>query len=169
MNRVNVLLCSCLLLLQGVALASESEQQGQWQLVGKAQLRVLFFDVYESRLYTEDGRYQEGQRPIRLDIHYQRDITASKLLEQTRKEWRHLGVEQAKVETWSDKLKALWPDVGKGDLLSFDIDEHGKGRFTYNGTPLGVISDSEMTTTFLHIWLSPNTSRPEHRAQLITP
>jgi hypothetical protein len=152
----------------GAAATEEPVPQDYWQRVGSAQLSVLFLDVYESRLYSEDGRYSEGQRPLRLDIQYKRDISARRLLEQTRKEWRHLGVSSEHIMVWSRKLEALWPDVKKGDLLSFVIDEHGVGRFSYNDAELGALTDPVLTKRFLDIWLSPDTSRPEHRQQLLS-
>lgn len=146
---------------------AETREPEQWQLVGQAQLNVMFFNIYQSRLYTRDGEYAAGQLPVRLDIKYQRDISAETLVEQTQKEWRHLGISQTKVREWSPRLTELWPNIQKDDRLSFQVDAQGTGSFTHNGNRLGTIDDTEMADSFLAIWLSPNTSRPEHRQQLI--
>ena len=79
MNRFS--LCLLALLLAGNA------QAEQLQLVGKARLEVLFWSIYDSRLYTADGSYTDGQRPLRLELEYLRDIEAADLVEQTRNEW----------------------------------------------------------------------------------
>ena len=49
---------------------------GALQMVGQARLNVLFWPVYDSRLYSPDGRYAEGARPLRLEIQYLRDVEA---------------------------------------------------------------------------------------------
>lgn len=138
-----------------------------WQLVGQAQLKVMFFDIYQSRLYSTTGAYTHDQLPIRLDITYQRNISAKKLLEQTEKEWRHLGIDENAINQWSDHLADLWPDVTKNDVLAFLVGMDGKGTFFYNGTRLETVNDTALARAFLDIWLSPKTSRPEHRQQLI--
>ncbi len=57
------------------------------QKVGEAKLRVLFWDIYYSRLYTESGNYQRGDRPLKLEIQYLLDIKSDALVERTRTEW----------------------------------------------------------------------------------
>ena len=61
------------------------------------------------------------------------------------------------------------PDVGavQEPGVGFELDDSGAARFFHNGDPLGDIPDEEFGAQFLAIWLSPDTSRPELRAQLI--
>ncbi|MEM6579718.1 MAG: chalcone isomerase family protein [Pseudomonadota bacterium] len=139
----------------------------QWQLVGEARLKVLFWSVYDSSLFSEDGRYTEGQRPLRLEIKYLRDIEASDLLENTQSEWEGLpGVPAASGE-WLQDLALIWPDVKANDVLAFEVNSEGAGEFFLNGESLGGIDDSEFSGYFLDIWLSPDTSRPKLRQGLI--
>ena len=46
----------------------------QLELVGSARLQVLFWPVYDSRLYATDGRYTPDKLPLRLEIEYLRDV-----------------------------------------------------------------------------------------------
>ena len=140
---------------------------GPLQMVGEARLKVMFWPVYDSRLYSPDGSYESGQRPLRLDIEYLRDIDAEDLVAHTRKEWERLEVADASRQPWLDTLGRLWPDVGENDVLSLVVDEQERSTFLLNGEPLGEIVDPEFGENFLGIWLSPDTSRPELRLSLL--
>ena len=76
---------------------------------GSATLRVLFWDIYESTLFTPDGAWSPDIRPLRLDIRYLRNIEAVKLIEQTRKEWQSQGIESEQHEGWLALLEAFGP------------------------------------------------------------
>lgn len=134
---------------------------------GEAKLSVLFWDVYESTLYTPDGIYESGVRPLRLEIRYLRDIKGIDLVKQTGKEWRDQGLEDPRHTIWLGELLSLWPDVSKGDVITLDLDESGIARFSFNDDTLGSITDPDFGRDFAGIWLSPNTTRPELRAALI--
>jgi len=136
------------------------------QMVGQARLNVLFWPVYDSRLYSPDGSYAEGSRPLRLEIQYLRAVRAQDLLEQTRKEWQRLGTGVAQQQ-WLAALEQIWPDVGENDVLSLVLDEQDRSTFLLNGSPLGTIEDPAFGRELLAIWLSPETSRPELRLALL--
>jgi hypothetical protein len=138
-----------------------------WLQVGKARLSVLFFDVYDSTLKTPSGQYNGYREPVALEIHYLRDIKASALVQQTVKEWKSLGLSPETYESFLQPLETLWPDVKKGDSLTFVVLPDGSNTFYYNGRELGGLDHPQFGQHFLDIWLSPNTTRPELRAQLL--
>ncbi len=135
-------------------------------LVGEARLQVLLWEVYHSRLFAPGGRYQPDARPLRLEITYLRDIDSAALVKQTAKEWRHLGQEHPSQAEWLSLLAGLWPNVSEGDVLVLDINE-GSSQFSHNGETLGEIADADFGPSFLAIWVSPDTSRPELRRALL--
>lgn len=137
------------------------------QLVGEARLNVMFWSVYDSRLYTENGRYENAQRPLRLEIQYLRDFAAQALVEQTGEEWDHLQLSHERRDQWLEQLTTLWPDVGKNDVIALEIDTANRSTFYFNGEKLGVIDDADFGEHFVAIWLSPDTSRPALREALI--
>lgn len=140
---------------------------GSLKPVGEARLKVLFWPVYHSRLYSENGAYQRGQRPLRLEIEYLRDITAVQLVERTGQEWQSQNLTHENQQQWLVLLGTLWPDISKGDRLALELDADNRSRFYFNGEPLGEIADPDFGQQFLDIWLSPNTTRPELRSALI--
>lgn len=134
---------------------------------GEAKLSVLFWDVYESALYTPVGACQPEARPLKLEITYLRDIPAADLIKQTRKEWEAQDLEHPKHPEWLATLGTLWPDVKEGDRLELHVDENNISTFYFNGEKLGEIWEPLFGEHFAGIWLSPNTTRPELREALL--
>lgn len=135
--------------------------------VGNGHFKVAFFSIFKSQLYTLDGTYQESSRPLQLHLQYQRNIKAKQLIKQTQKEWQHLNMQHQARHDWLKKLEKMWPDISKHDTLSLVINEQGVSEFLFNEKPIGKIVDPEFGKHFIAIWLSPNTSAPAHRKQLL--
>ena len=134
---------------------------------GTALLKVLFWEVYESSLYTPDGTWQDDTRPFRLDIRYLRTISAEDLVKQTGKEWAEQGKASPQHTTWMEDLRTLWPDVTSDDVISLAVDKAGVSTFLFNGEVIGSLQDPQFGEDFSGIWLAENTTRPKLRAQLI--
>lgn len=146
----------------------------QWPVVGEAKLSWFVFDIYHSRLRTPDGRYLRSEdippHPLVLEIHYLRDITRQQLLEATGEQWQALGVKPQRRTDWLTELAAFFPDINSGDRLAYKTDGQ-EGQFYYaagpDWKPIGVIDDHKLNNAFLSIWLSPETSYPDLRRDLI--
>ena len=143
------------------------EPDDSFQTVGEARLRVFLFDVYDSELSTLNGTYAPEQRPVKLEITYLRDFKAQSIVQQTIKEWRHLGIAPKQYEHYLPLIDDLWPDIKKGDTLTFVVGSDESNEFFHNGRSLGGVNNPGFSADFLAIWLSPDTSQPELRAQLI--
>ena len=143
------------------------EQARPLKLVGSSQLRVAFFKIFNSELFTKSGKWNDPRHSFRFELTYQRNISGSVLAKQTAKEWNHLKFEDARRSEWESKILAIWPDVKKGDKIAFDVDEKGVSRFYYNDSWLGSLEDPDFAPAFIAIWLSPKTSRPAHREGLL--
>ncbi|CAM2885521.1 hypothetical protein [Vibrio rarus] len=156
-------------------IGQQTQQWAQWPTVGKADLNVLFFDIYTSELRAPQGRYQVGvditPHPLALSITYERDISKQHLLKETKKQWQHLGYGQDQWQPWARRLGGIYPDVANGEQLVYISDGQG-GAFIYirnDGVTemRGHIDDEALNDAFLAIWLSPNTEYPKQRKQLI--
>ncbi len=150
-----------------VAEDSIAQPLSNLKAVGSAKLRVLFFDVYTSELKTESGKYFDGIRPIQLRINYERDIKSRALIKQTKKEWDAQMVSVSNQRNWVNKLEEIWPDIKSGDTLIFELYKNEKNQFFYNGREIGNIGDSNFGETFLDIWLSIKTTRPNIRKAML--
>ena len=127
----------------------------------------MVFKVFDSAIFTESGEWQDPTKTFRYGLTYARTIAGAVLASQTTKEWEHLGFTDERQSGWVEYLEAIWPDVSKGDTITFDVDAAGVSRFYFNGEWLGAIEDPDFAPLFIAIWLSPETSRPAHREGLL--
>ena len=154
----------CTLVFSGVSMANPLDDLKK---VGEAKLKVLFWDVYNSSLYTKTGEYQAGQFPQALKINYLRDIDAEDLIERTQDEWDKLGIKRVTFNQWIPLLTNIFPDIKKGDTLLLSVSENQQSEFFFNGKTIGKISDQTFGKNFLRIWLDENCSYPRVRKKLI--
>ena len=166
MKKTTFIFAATLLLCSWVVHADVTEI-APLQKCGAAKLRVLFWDVYESTLFTPSGNYEPDARPFRLDIRYLRDISAKDLINQTKKEWRAQGLVNPQQDEWLITLADIWPNVATGDTLVLLVDEENHSEFSMNGVEIGRIESAQFSAAFAGIWLSPKTTRPALRAALI--
>lgn len=137
------------------------------ELVGETRLSVMFWDVYDARLYTESGEYKDAkQRVLRLD--YLRDIEAADLVETTEEEWERLDYEvDAESKEWLAALAEMWPDVSEGDCITLRETSDGYAEFYGNDGLLGTIESATFTQRFLDIWLAEKSRFEDERNELI--
>jgi len=164
-------------LAEDAALASENAAASSYFIafdalpplkeIGRSSLRVMVFKVFDSALFTESGEWQDSTKSFRYELTYARNIAGAVLASQTTKEWEHLGFTDERQSGWVEYLEAIWPDVSKGDTITFDVDAAGVSRFYFNGEWLGAVEDPDFAPMFIAIWLSPETSRPAHREGLL--
>jgi hypothetical protein len=135
--------------------------------VGSAQFSVLFWDIYNSHLFTKSGRYEENSdQDVIFKIEYLKDITAKELIKRTVEQWQHLKYKKSDYEAFIPRLKSLWPNISAGDSLTLYRNNQST-EFYFNNMNIGVIDNEEFYKLFLAIWLSPDTSEPELRQSLI--
>jgi len=145
---------------------SFSEEQTDFKKVGEARMEYLFWVVYDATLYTRSGSYKQGAHPVKFTLTYLRDFAAKDIVKATKEQWQHLGKSGLSAK-YANKLLALWPDIKKGESLSLQTSPSGQATFYHNDKKLGEITDSQFANQFLAIWLSPNTSEPALRKQLL--
>lgn len=136
------------------------------KLVGEAQFSMLFWDIYHSQLFTPSGEFDDVIPGTVFEIKYQRNISQSDLIERTIEQWQHLGFSEETYQAYPPVLAALWPDITKGDKLTLVVSERSSD-FYFNERFLGRVNDDSFAQIFLAIWVSPNTSQPKLRQQLI--
>ena len=108
----------CTLVFSGFSVANPLDDLKK---VGEAKLKVLFWDVYNSSLYSKTGEYQAEQFPQALKINYLRDIDAEDLIERTKDEWEKLEIKQVTFSQWIPLLTNIFPDIKKAIYACNDI------------------------------------------------
>ena len=137
------------------------------QKVGEAKLEFLFWDIYNSELYSESGAFNQQEYPLALKIQYLRNIDAKDLVDKTAEEWQKLGYTDAQVAPWLTQISEIWPDIVKGDELLLVVEKDRSSRFYHNQELIGDMLDDDFGPSFLAIWLDENCSFPKLRDKLI--
>ena len=145
---------------------SLSLSTASWPLVGEARLKVLLWKVYDSALYTPNGRWLGGG-PYQLSLTYLRDIPVEQLIKETRKAWDEQNRVHPEQENWLRALAEMWPDISTGDNLVFGVGAGDQNQFWFNGRSLGGIDHPDFAAFFGGIWLGEDSPRPALRARLV--
>lgn len=138
--------------------------------VGEGSYRYMFWQLYDARLASENGKFESYQQsvPLLLELTYKRDISKQQFIDATVDEWQKLGQSsKEQQQQWVQQLQSLWQDVKEGDTLAALLQDNGNVRFYLNGTETGVLDDTAFGAAFFDIWLHPDTSAPKLRRQLI--
>ncbi len=140
------------------------------RLAGQCVLRFLGFEIYRARLWVQPGFDADnyGAQPLALELTYHRDFTAEAIAKRSLEEMRRVGSFTPQQATrWQQALKAALPDVKSGDRL-LGIHQPGVGAvFKMAGRVVGEVPDAEFSRLFFGIWLSPQTSEPGLRQELL--
>ncbi len=156
-----------LLLLTSEAASALAAGTGDLLPVGSARLRVLFWTIYDSTLYSPTGSYSGIEPGVALAITYRRSIAARELIDRTFEEWEDMQRMSVVQAEWRETLQQLWPDVEAGDTLTLRVTEELHSEFHFGNRLLGTVGDSRFTEQFLAIWLSPDTNYPDQRNALL--
>ncbi len=162
--KISIQLFALLLSLGAFSAGLGANPAAQLKLAGEGQVNWLFWNLYQVRLYSSDGRYQPGRYPLALKVDYQRDIDREALIEATRREWQRLEVSWQR--SWLQNLERTWPSVKEGDQLLLWVDDQGRSQFYYNSQPIGALDDPAFAPAFLAIWLDPESRASDLRRHL---
>jgi Chalcone isomerase-like len=140
------------------------------QLVGGGRLTVWGFQVYDARLFAAPGfqvaRY--ASQPLALELNYLRSLKGADIAKRSLEEIGRQGpVSEVQSRQWLAEMLRLFPDVSKGERIT-GVHQPGVGaKFYVNGKLAGEVRDAEFSQRFFGIWLSPQTSEPGLRAELL--
>lgn len=146
--------------------SANKEMPNDLKLVGESNLSVWWWDIYDAKLFTKTGSYQNQEVPLLLSITYNRDIESIDLIDETDSQWKRFDVEEVLRKQWIDQLSNLWPDVKKDDNISFHIDKFGTCHFYFNGKHIGSVADPKFSSSFSAIWLAENSAYPKMTQRL---
>jgi len=140
------------------------------RLAGQGVLRFLGFEIYRARLWVQPGFDAENYsaQPLALELTYHRDFTADAIARRSIEEMRRVDrFTPQQAARWQQALQAALPDVKSGDRL-LGIHQPGVGAvFKMAGRVVGEVPDAEFSRLFFGIWLSPQTSEPGLRQELL--
>lgn len=141
-----------------------------WLPRGAAVMRFLGLSIYEISLWASQAVSAEdwSEQPFALSLRYRRALQGRSIAERSLQEMqRQGGIDPALGERWLADMSTAFPDVVPGDRLSGRHDPQDGARFWCNGMPRGPVFDAAFSRRFFGIWLAPQTSAPDVRAQLL--
>lgn len=174
MSRNSVLNMQLKAALAGVCLLAASVLQASplphllnFEAVGNGTLRFFGLRIYDATLWSPGGVWS-ASLPYALELVYARSFDGSAIAQRSIEEMRaQRPWPEATLTRWEKDMRALFPDVKKGDRL-IGVRMPGAGAMFYSGTrKLGQITDESFAEAFFGIWLNPTTRAPDLRAQLL--
>ena len=138
---------------------------------GAGVMRFFGLHIYDVRLWSAAPLAGGGvSQPLALalELVYARKLVGEMIASRSLDEMRRIGpFSEAQGAAWLAAMTQLFPDVQAGDRLTGVQRPGQSARFFFNGQRRGEVADGEFSRLFFGIWLSPRTSEPKLRAQLL--
>jgi Chalcone isomerase-like len=155
----------------GLAQTAEIKTElNQPRLQGQGRLSVWGFNVYDAKLWVEPGFSANAALAdaAALEIQYLRGLRGQAIAERSLEEMRRQGpISEAQAASWLAFMRQTFPDVGKGDRITGVFKPDQGIKFFKNNRAIGESKDLAFAKRFAGIWLSPQTSAPGLRTQLL--
>ncbi|KQY90467.1 MULTISPECIES: chalcone isomerase family protein [Roseateles] len=161
------------LLLAAVALANLAHAAPELAGLtrrGQARFRFLGLHIYDIRLWSAAPvtAANWATQPLTLEIEYARGLDGTEIAKRSLKEMRgQATVSDIQARAWLAEMRAAFPDVKAGDRISGVYEPGEAAQFFFNGEPRRRVADADFARLFFGIWLSPQTSEPGLRQQLL--
>lgn len=139
-------------------------------LRGQGRFRYFGLSIYDARLWSAEPLQAErwAEQPLMLELQYARSLVGREIAKRSLAEMRRqAAIDDAKAQAWLQAMEAAFPDVKAGDRLTGQYEPGTGAQFYFNGQPRQRIADAQFARLFFGIWLSPQTSEPALRAQLL--
>ena len=156
-----------LILIPSLSWSIEDKDFQSPKLIGEGTLKVLMWEVYDLRLYT-DGTAFSWQDKFMLEFDYSRELKKESVIDASLNEFKlQPNVTDKDIKAWEVLLEQVIQPVQKGTKANVFWDPGGKIIFNYEGFQLSIIENEDFARAFLNIWLGEKTSRPKLRSQLL--
>ena len=136
---------------------------------GGGAMRFLGMRIYDVRLWSPAAVTGDGaSQPLALELVYARSIKSDLIVSSSLREMQRVGpFSDEQSARWAKAMAPLFPNIKSGDRIT-GVQRPGQAaRFFFNGALRGEVADAEFTRLFFGIWLSPRTSDPQLRQQLL--
>ncbi|OBX05316.1 hypothetical protein QV08_11850 [Gallibacterium salpingitidis] len=137
-----------------------------WKQVGKAEYNWGPFHIYTVSLFTEDGSYSSGQRPLMLRIKFAKPVEGKNFAISMVKEMNLEALKTEEVDQLRKRLINNFPDFKPDDVLNY-IALDKDGYFVLNDTVLSEHFDRSFNHQFVSIWLDSESSFKQLQPRLL--
>jgi hypothetical protein len=149
--------------------AYAATQLNQARKMGDATLRWFGLKVYDISLYSDKTPQGFNYRSDRylLELKYDKSLDGPKIAEKSRELIESQGEGKGQLDQWQKKLTDIIPDVQKNTRLAA-LHLPGKGMLLYrDGQQIAELTDADLATAFMGIWLDTRTTEPYLREKLL--
>ncbi len=158
-----------IILVFSISWTSQAQQE-EFQspkLIGEGTLKVLMWEVYDLRLFT-DGTPFSWNNKFLLEFDYSRELKKEGVIDASLKEFKlQPNVTDKDIKAWEVYLEQVIQSVQKGAKASIMWVPDGQIIFHYEGSKPTTIENEKFARAFLNIWLGEKTSRPKLRNKLL--
>ena len=134
---------------------------------GSGTMSWALWDAYTATLYTKSEHYVPSEE-FAINLDYKMEIDGTDIAQRSIDEMNKIEkLPEEKSKTWFKQMDDMFPDVDeKTSITGVSIPNYGAVFYT-NGKKIGEIKDVEFAKRFFDMWLSPKTSEPKLRKQLL--
>jgi hypothetical protein len=134
---------------------------------GEAVMRFWGLKVYYIRLWSRAPQFNADE-PFALELVYDLSLKGADIAQRSIKEMRGQGhSDETRLARWGETMARIFPDIKKGDALIGVYVPGKEARFYTREKLIAAVADAEFAKAFFDIWLSPKTSEPRLREQLL--
>ena len=135
--------------------------------IGQGNLSWMFWDAYTATLYSKSPNFKRDSE-FALKLDYKLEIDGADIAQRSIDEMnKQHKLPPELAAKWLAEMQQIFPDVNdKTSITGVNKPNYG-AVFYKNGKKIGEIKDTEFAKRFFDIWLSPKTSEPELRKQLL--
>ena len=162
-------LFALIILMSIISWTSQAQQEGfqSPKLIGEGTLKVLMWEVYDLRLFT-DGTPFSWKNKFMLEFDYSRELKKERVIDASLNEFKlQPNVTDKDIKAWEVYLEQVIKPVQKGNKATVQWVPEGQIIFHYEGSKPATIENEKFARAFLNIWLGERTSRPKLRNQLL--
>lgn len=138
--------------------------------LAQAQMRFFGLLIYDIRLWAAAKVDAQSwhQQVLALELEYARSLSGVEIAKRSLAEMRRQAdISPSQAQAWLSEMEAAFPDVKAGDRIS-GLNEPGEAiSFFVNGRLQRRVNDPLFSRLFMGIWLSPQSSEPALRSQLL--
>jgi len=150
-----------------IAQATPAEIAPSLRLVGQAEFRYLFWDIFDASLYAA-GHTFSWQAPFALSLEYRRDFSAEDLTKETIKSLDRLTTwPKAELASFRRTLASCMANVRDGDRFTAISPDRDTAVLFLNGEERCRIEKLGIRRDYFSIWLSPGSTSPEETRKLL--
>jgi hypothetical protein len=137
------------------------------RVAGQGTFTWFGMKIYDATLWVGEAGYAPGA-PFALELRYARALRGARIAEASADQMEKTGGgTAAQRASWRRQMRAIFPDVQHGSSITGLFLPDGAVRFHHDGAALGTIAEPGFAQAFAGIWLSPRTTAPRLREELL--